>query len=144
VIDVTVVAAFELDDELAARRAACEPERAHHGLGAGRDEAHLLDAGIELDDLLGQLDLRPAGRAIGRALAHGRLDRLDDRGVRVAEDQRAPGADEVEIVAAVDVGDLRAARARDHERLAADCAEGAHGRVDTAGLHAAGACEPVA
>ena len=63
IVNVAVVAARELDDEIAARRAAREPHRAHDGFGAGRHEPHLLDTGIRSHDLLGQLDFRRRGRS---------------------------------------------------------------------------------
>ncbi len=58
---------------------------------------------------------------------------------RVAVDQRAPGADVVDVGVAVDVGDLRARRVVDEDRLAADRAHRADGRVDAAREDADGA-----
>ena len=97
VIDVAVIAAGELHDEVAARRAAREPDRAHHGLGARRHEAHLLDAGISRDDFLGELHSRRRRGAVRHAAAARALDGRDDLRMRVAQDQRAPRADEVEV-----------------------------------------------
>ena len=42
-VDVAVVAAGELHDEVAAGEAAGQPDRGHGGLGARGDQAHLLD-----------------------------------------------------------------------------------------------------
>ena len=142
VIDVAVIAARELHHEVAARRAAREPDRAHHGLGARRYEAHLLDAGIGRNDLLGELDLRRGRRAVRHAAAARRLDRRDDLGMRVAQDQRAPRADEVEVLAAVDVDDRRALGRANHERRAADAAERTHGGVHAARRDLLRAVEP--
>ena len=51
----------------------------------------------------------------------------------VAQDHRPPGADVVDVAAAVDVDDARALGARDEERRSAHRLEGAHRRVDAAG-----------
>ena len=87
------------------------------------------------DDLLGELDLALGRRAEGQSAADGAPHRRDHRGVRVAEDHRPPRADQVDVVAAVGVDQVRA-RAADHEpRGAADSAERAHRRVHPAGSH---------
>ena len=101
IVDVAVIAARELHDEVAARRAAREPHRAHDGFGARRHEPHLLDAGIGGDDFLGELDLGLARRAERRAAPARGFDGRDDLRMRMAQDQRSPRADEVEILAAV-------------------------------------------
>ena len=53
--------------------------------------------------------------------------------VGVAVDERAPRADPVDVAVAVDVDDLRTARALDEDRGAPDRAHRAHGRVHAAG-----------
>ena len=122
-IDVPVVVAGELDDHVAAGEAAGQADRAHRGFGAGVDQPHLLDARHGLDDQLGQLALGLGRRAEARAAASGRFDRGDDGRMRVAEDQRPPGADVVDVAVAVDVPQIRALAALDDDRLAADAAE---------------------
>jgi hypothetical protein len=51
----------------------------------------------------------------------------------VAEDERPPGTDIVDVAIAVGVPDVRAQAANQERRVAADRAEGANGRVDAAG-----------
>jgi hypothetical protein len=51
----------------------------------------------------------------------------------MAEDQRAPGTDVVEVGLAVGIPDARAFAARKEARRAAYRAEGADGRIDAAG-----------
>ena len=85
-IDVPVVVAGELDDHVAAREAAGQPDRAHRRFGAGADQPHFLDARHGLDDQLGQLVLGRGRCAEARAAA-GRLvrprrRRPDGRGPR--------------------------------------------------------------
>ena len=62
-VGVAVVAAGELEDAVALREAAREPQRAHRRLGARRDEPHLLDRRHRVGDLRGELDLRLGRRA---------------------------------------------------------------------------------
>jgi len=123
---MSVIAALELDEPVAAREPAREADRAHRRLGAGAHHAQPLDRGHELGDAPGKLGLDHGGSAEGEAVGcaprHGR----DDVRVRVAEDHRAPGAHVVDQPPPVLGLDVRAARAPDEERLAADAAERAH------------------
>ena len=112
-VDVAVVAAGELDDLAATGVAAGEPDRRHGRLGAGVDQAHLLDRGPG-DDLRGQLHLTRGGGAEAGARGGGGLHRRDHLGVGVPEDQRTPRADQVDVAAAVGVEQPRAL-APDHE-----------------------------
>jgi hypothetical protein len=89
-VGVAVIAALELDDELPAGEAACEPERGHGGLGAGGDEAHELERGHEAAEELGELHLGFGWRAEGERARSGFLHRFDDRRMAVAGEHRAP------------------------------------------------------
>jgi len=72
--------------------------------------AHLLDRGHEADDELGHLNLVGVGRAEGGAALRARSAMAAlMRGVVVAVDRRAPGADEVDQLAAVGGGERGAA-----------------------------------
>ena len=59
-----------------------------------------------------------------------RLYRLDDFRVRVAENGGTPGSDVIHIVISIDVPHMSPFGFADEERLAADGAKGADGRVD--------------
>ena len=72
-VDVAVVAAGELHHDVAAGEPARQPDGRHGGLGAGGDQAHLLDRRTP-HDLLGELDLAARRGAVRRAAAH-RLQR---------------------------------------------------------------------
>ena len=61
--------------------------------------------------------------------------------MRVPQDHRTPGADQVDILAAVDVGEVRARGAGHEPRRSADGPEGAHGAVDPARGDRSGAVE---
>ena len=131
-VAVAVVAAGELDDEVAAGRAAREADRAHHGLGARRHEAHPLHRRHRGADPLAQLDLAGPGGSEREPVERRLADRLDDRGVAVAQDRRAPRADVVEVPAAVGVADARPSPGVEDERRAADGAERPDRAVDAA------------
>src|SRR4029077_3486865 len=68
-----------------------------------------------------------------RALTRRRDHRLDDRGRRVPEDERAPGADIVHILVAIRIPNVRALAAHDVERLASHSTKSAHRRVHPSG-----------
>jgi hypothetical protein len=57
----------------------------------------------------------------------------------VAKDQRAPGADPVEVALAINIDYFAAFAARDEDRLAADLAQRPDRRVDAAGQDLLGA-----
>ena len=133
-VGVAVVAAGGLEDPVAIRERASEPQRAHPRLGARRDEPHLLDRRHRVDDLRGELDLGLGRRAEARAAKRRVPNGLDRLRVGVAEDERPPGHHPVEQAAAVGRLDVRAGAALDEERLVeADRAHRAHGRVHAAG-----------
>jgi hypothetical protein len=92
---------------------------------------HHLGRGHAGDDLLGQLDLGRGGSAKARAVSC----RLRDGGqhcrVGVAEDQRSPGADPVEVAVAVDVDQLAALSTLDEDRLALDLPHRPHRTVNS-------------
>ena len=144
-VGVTVVAARELEDAVAPGEPAREPKCAHRRLGARGDEPHLLDRRHGVDDLLGQLDLPLRRRAEGRPVGSGFLHRLDHLRIGVAEHERAPGHDPVDVALPVRVPEVRALAARGEERiLGPDRPPGADRRVDAAGDDLARAAEEAA
>ena len=77
---------------------------------------------------------RSVGGAERGPFGRRRLYRRDDLGVCVAEDERPPGHDPVEITTALGVLEVGARGAADEERLLQpNCAHGANRRVDPAG-----------
>ena len=104
-VDVAVVAAGELDDQLTAGEAASQPDRRHRRLRARRDQPNHLDRGAR-DDLLGEQHLGLGRRAERRAGTDGPAHRVDDLRMGVAEDHRPPGADQVDVLDAVHIGQV--------------------------------------
>ena len=140
-VDVAVVAARELDDPGAPGDPAGEPDGAHRRLRARVDQPHLLHRPDPPDDLLSELDLGRRRRAERQPAARRLPDRFDDRRVRVAEDHRAPRADQVDVAVAVGVGEPRPPGGDHEPRRPADGGEGADGRVDPTGDRGGGAGE---
>ena len=130
---MAVVAAGELDDDIPPGVAARDADGAHGRLGAGRHHADHLDGRDAGDDALGQLALALGRRAETRPPADGLLGGRDDARVGVAEDERPPGVDVVEVAVAIEVEQVRPLAACDEQRLAADRPEGAGGAVDPSG-----------
>ncbi len=140
-VDVAVVAAGELHHQVPPGEAAGQPDRGHGGLGARRHEADPVDRGPG-HDLLGELDLGRGGGAVRRAAGNRLGDGREDLGVGVPEQHRAPGADQVDVVVAVDVGQPGATGGPDEPGGSAHGIEGADRGVDPARRHGAGAVEP--
>lgn len=138
---MTVVAPGELDHLGAPGEPAGEPDRRHGRLGPAGHEPDLLQRRDALDHRLGQRDLALGGRAEGRAARDRLLHGGDHLGVRVPEDHRPPGADEVDVLTPVGVGQVRPGAGHHEPGRAADGAEGAHRGVHTAGRDGRGAVE---
>ena len=140
-VGMPVVAAFELDDQLAAGEAAREADRGHRRLGARGHQAHALDRRHELADALGELRFFRRWRAVGQRARGCRLHRSDDCGVGVSEQHRAPGADVIDIAPAFCIPQVRAGSALEEPRRATYGTKRAHRRVHAAGNHALRALE---
>ena len=137
---MAVVAAGELEHAVARRECAGKPHCAHRRLGAGRHEPHLLDRRHGGDDLGRELDLGLGRRTERRAELGGGANGVDRGRVGVAEEQRPPRHDPVDVAVAVDVLEVGALAAPDEERLVdADAAHRADRRVHPAGDQVEGA-----
>ena len=105
---VAVIAALDLDDQIASGQGAGKVDRVHGGLGAGVGEAPQRKV-----EATGQLTGYPDG-VLGRlrevrAATHPVADRFDDRRMRMPGNGSAVAAVHVDVLVAVDVVDLRAA-----------------------------------
>ena len=128
-----VVIALELDDLVAMRVAASQTDGTHRGLGAAGNHAHLLSRRHQLADLLGQGDLALAWSAVRHAAielsAHGVIDEIRP----MTEDHRAPRANEVDVLVAVDVPNMAALGMVVEHRSLVHVRECANRRVHTTG-----------
>ena len=140
-VAVAVIAALELYDQVAPGGRARQAHGAHGRLGSRADEAHALARRQAAANHRREFDLELGGHSVAGA-ARGLLrQRGDDFGMRVAQDQRAPGADVIEVGVAVGVPKTAARGAIDHDRRSADGAESAHRAIDAAHENFAGAVE---
>ncbi len=126
---MSVIAADELDDLGAPREGTGETNGRHGGFGSRVDQPDDVERRHHLADALGDVDLGLRRCTKAGAARRRLLDGLDDARVRVAEEQRAPGADVVDVAVAVDVADARAGAILHEHRVAADGAKGTHRRV---------------
>ena len=138
-VGVAVIAALELDDDLAPGGGAGQANGRHGRLSAGADEAHLFDGRIAGDDAFGQVGLGCRGSAEAGGVARGAFNGFDNRGKGVAQNHRPPGAEVVDVAVAVRVGDPGSVGALDKRWRAAHCAKRPHRRVDPTGKKPLGA-----
>ena len=78
-VGVAVVAALELDDEVAACKAAGEADGGHASLGARGDEAELLNGGKAMDNEFSEVSFGGDGGSKASAFGGSLLDSFDDR-----------------------------------------------------------------
>ena len=105
-VDVPVVATFELDDLVAAGESACETNARHRRFGPAIHHANFLDRGNPAANQLRHFHFIWIWNAKAHAALRGGTDGIDNNGRRVAENGRAPGADEIDVLVAVDVPDF--------------------------------------
>ena len=92
-----VITSLELDNLVAAGDAPCKTHGAHGGFGAGIHQADLVDSRNHPHHQLGQARLSLGRRPETGSPPGGRGNGFDHLGVRVAEDQRSPGGETVDI-----------------------------------------------
>jgi len=126
-VHVSVVTAFELDDQRTTRHAAREPDGRHHRFRAGAHEPDHLDVPVVFQNELRQLVLLARRRAEGCPQAHRVHDRRAHARMVVPEDQRSPGTTEVDVTLSVGVPDMTSVTFFEKQRRAADRAERADG-----------------
>ena len=104
-VAVAVIAARELDQLVASGEAAREPQRAHRRFGAARTKANRLDRRNHRADELGEFAFGFGRRAVRRTACGCGLHGFDDGGMRVAENERPPRHDVVDVGVAVEIGE---------------------------------------
>ncbi len=132
-IHMPVVAALELHREVPPGESARQPYGAHGGFGPGVDQAHQFHGRHCVPDGFGQFGLSFRRGAEAGAAGQRVLDRPDDIGMPVTQEQRPPGANVVDVLVAVGVPDARSLATDDKRRRASHAAESAHWRVHAAG-----------
>ena len=111
-----VIAAFHLDDAIAAGSGASQADGVHGAFRAAIAETNHLD-GKALADFLGEFPFEIMRHAEHGAGAEFRLHRLDHRGMAMSGHQRAEAKIEVEILVAVDIVNVSAFSIADKNRI---------------------------
>ena len=119
-IDMPVIAALELERQVAAGESAGDAKSAHRRLGAGIHQANQFHARLGSADKLGELDFAFRRRSETGADLEYSLQRVDHRLRAMAEKQRSPGTDVVDIAVPIDVDQPRSFASGDESRCSAD------------------------
>mmetsp|Transcript_15205 Transcript_15205/g.35590 ORF Transcript_15205/g.35590 Transcript_15205/m.35590 type:complete len:361 (-) Transcript_15205:349-1431(-) len=125
-IGMAVVAPLKLDDRVALGVGPHQPDHAHASLGAAVGEAHHLDRGHGVDDHLGQLVLQYRRCAEGGALLQLLRQCLQHVVICVPYDGRAPSANVVDVLVAIDVPSVCPFHTVEDNWAAPDGLEGTH------------------
>src|SRR5215510_3248089 len=129
---MTMIAAGKFHNHVAPGKPPRQANGRHRRLSAGVHHAHHVHSGKRLDDQLCQAYLpfgrRPKGTAIGSGLLYGRHDLR----MRVAEDERSPGAHVVDIDITIDIIDACSGSTLNEGRLQIYRLKGSHRTVYTA------------
>ena len=141
-IHVTVVAARELNNLVATSHTTRQTNRSHGRLSTGRHHTHLINSARNrrvntVDHQLSQLSLRRARRTEGQAALSRLLNSLNHLRMRVTQNRRTPRADQVNVLVAVRIVQVRALSLRRKRRSATHRIEGAHRGIHTTGNHRA-------
>ena len=128
-----VIAAFHLDDLVAAGKSAGEADGVHRDLGAAGAEAHLVH-GEALADFVGEIELEGVRHAVHGSGFEPLLDCLHDGGMAMAGHERAEAEVEIDVFVAVEIVDVGALGVLDVERPGLVAAEVAGDAERHAGL----------
>ena len=129
---MSVIAAFEFDDHVAAGKCARQAHRGHRCFGSGTYEPNHFYRRDGFHNHFAQFDFQwrrhPIARSLRRLVGH----RCHHIRMCVAQNQRAPRTNVIEIFPAIDVVEFRSPRVIDHQRRAAHRAKRANRAVHSA------------
>jgi hypothetical protein len=129
-VGVAMVAALELDQQVAPGKTARQPDRAHRRFSAGTDQANHFERRQHFAQQFGHLDLAGGRGTEGESLQRRRADRGDHFGMRVPKNQRPPRANVIDVTLAVYVDDARTGTGGEKARRTANRTKGPDRRVD--------------
>ena len=132
-VDVTVVAAGELDHLVSTGVPPRQPNRTHGRFGPRVDHADFFDRRHRRDHRFGQLGFQDRGCSEAGPTGQGGLESRHDLGMSVSEDVRSPAADVVNQRVAIDIPQPGTLAPVDDQRIAAHGTEGPGRAVDSAG-----------
>ena len=120
---MTVVPAFKLDDQVAARRSACQAYGTHDGFGSGIDHPHHVYRRYAANDFLSEFNLLRTRHPETRTAARRARHRFNNPIVRMTENRRAPRTDVVDVGSTIDVRQATSSRLANESRDATDGAK---------------------
>ena len=130
---MAVITAVDFEDFFASRKSARKADRAHHGLGPGRNEPGFFHGRKKGADGAGKFDLI-GGRGPKTCPPFERTAKFADQtGGRVTENERAPGSAEIKVALSFFIPNKRALAFADENGIASDGAEGPHRGINTGG-----------
>src|SRR5579859_3378574 len=115
-----VIAAVELDHQVAAGRGPGQPQGAHGRLRPAVDESQALDRRHAFTNQLAQANLGGTGCSERASGVYRPPDRLDYSRMRVSKDEGPESSDVIDVPVAVDIPDERALAAAHDRWVAAD------------------------
>src|SRR5436190_17760365 len=127
-----VIATGKFDDLAPSGEGPREPDRGHGGFGPRIDKPEHLDRRHPVGNLRRQSHFALGRRAEGPAMLQLGADRLDDSRRALTQDQRSPGADEIQVSTPIDIKNPRAVTPGDEGRVSPDRAIGSDRAVDAA------------
>ena len=132
-ITVPVITTIELDNEVAPGHGAGDADRTHRRFRSTRDESQHLHVRHTLDDHVRQTHLQLGRNTEAGAAPHRLLERTEHHWWRVAEHEWSPRKNKINVFVPVHVPDSAALPSLGDERVTADTAKRANGRVDATG-----------
>ncbi len=129
---MTVIAAIEFQNQIAPGKCASKPRRAHRRFRAAAHKSNFLDARNRFANSFGEFHFKFGGDAETCAAMRLIRNRIRNRGIRVAQNQRAPRAHVIDVRISVGVPNFRAFAARRNNRIAAHGSKRAHGTIHAA------------
>ena len=136
---MAVIAAFELNRQIAAGETASDSKRAHRRFCPGIDETNQFHAWHRLPDQFGEDNFAFRRSPKTRADFKHFPQRVDDGLWAMAEQQWSPGADVVDVGVAVDVDQPGTFALGDKPGCTTDPSESPDGRVHASGCYLLGA-----
>src|SRR5687768_10298383 len=124
-----MIAPIELEDAIPAGESARKTDRTQGRLGAARYEAQHLEVWHSFENELTKTQLQLGRHSERRAVLQRSLDSVYDHRMRVAEHERSPREDVVDVFPAVHIADSRSLSARRDDRLSAHTSKRPDGRA---------------
>src|SRR5438128_12576836 len=126
---MSVVAAIELDELVAASETARQPNARHRRFGPAVHHSHFFDRRHPAADQFRHLDFERIWDSKAQATLGSFAHSVDNYLGSMSQNRRAPTADIVDIFVPIDIPNFSATRTFDEKRFSSNVSKCAHGRV---------------